>query len=52
MKVTVECDGSVGVAQEDDLITLTDAIQLFERAAKACGYCFKGSLELTETEGE
>jgi len=50
IRVTVECDGTKGIAENTDAVQLSEAVECFEGALRACGFCFKGSLDFVEEE--
>lgn len=50
MKITIEHERQVCEVNNPDAITITEALELMERALLGIGFVFKGSLEIKEEE--
>lgn len=59
MKITIERDLSImkdepsnvaTVVIDEEATTITDVLDIFERALRAMGYCFDGRLEVVDEE--
>jgi hypothetical protein len=50
MKITIEHERQVCEVNNPEAVTITDALELMERALYGIGFVFKGSLEIAPEE--
>jgi hypothetical protein len=50
MKITFEVDGIVATVEDKDLITLPEALTLFEQVLRGAGFHFNGSIDIDDTD--
>lgn len=52
MKITIEFEGQTASVYNPEVVTITEAIELFQKALYAIGYTFKGELQIVEEDEE
>jgi len=50
IKVSIECEGVKATVEQQDAMTLTEALELLDGALRGVGYCFTGELGIITPE--